>query len=103
MTENTLKQAESRLKKLKSNVNNKIWKYVILKEFIDLFHANRQVLNFIFSSYGAFIYGVLDDSVLLTAEELRAYEENQEMSLEEKLYLLLEMEKLEHKKRGGVV
>ena len=96
MTENPLKQTEKKLEKLKDKVENKVWKYVILKEFIDLFHANRQVLNFIFSSYGAFIYGVLDDSVLLTAEELRAYEKNQEMSLDEKLCLLLEMEGLGH-------
>ncbi|MBP5698183.1 MAG: hypothetical protein J6W96_01480 [Alphaproteobacteria bacterium] len=92
MTENTLKQTENRLKKLKSNVNNKIWKYVILKEFIELFGEDSQVINFISSTYNAVAYGILDDTKLLSKEELNIYGKNQEISLEEKLSLLLEME-----------
>jgi len=93
MAKNPIIEAKKNLAALKKKTDNKIWQYAILREFIDLFGQDKCVLNFISANYGAFAYGVFDDSVLLSKEELALYEEGTEKSLDEELYELLEMSK----------
>ena len=90
MKEDLLKQADDRLKRLKQKTDDKIWQYAILKEFVALFGENKRVLQFIFANFGAGHYGIIDDSVLLSEEELNACEENKEMSPEESMRLLFD-------------
>ena len=90
MREDLLKQADERLKRLKKKTDDKIWQYVILKEFVALFGENRRVLQFIFANFGVGHYGIIDDNVLLSKEELTAYENNQEIPLEESMRLLFD-------------
>ena len=89
---NTLISAENKLHELKVKTDDKIWQYVILREFINLFGENRYVLNFIASTYGASFYGILDDSCLLIPKELEAYEQGVEKTLKDRLCELLDIE-----------
>lgn len=93
MKEDLLKQAEDRIKKLKQKTNDQIWQYVILKEFVVLFGENKRVMQFVFANLDGTYCGVVDDSVLLSKEELAAYENNQEIPLEESMRLLFGMKR----------
>ena len=93
MKEDLLKQADDRIKRLKKKIDDKIWQYVILKEFVALFGENKRVLQFVFANYDLRHYEIIDDSVLLSKEELTAYENNQEIPLEDSLRSLLGLSK----------
>ena len=93
MTNKPIIEAEKNLANLRSKTDIQIWQYAILKEFVDLFSQNNRVLNFISTNYGTLSYGLIDDSVLLSKDELALYEKGKEKSLEEKLFELLEMSK----------
>ena len=56
-----------------------------------MFGENKLVMQFVFANFGGLYCGFVDDSVLLTKEELGAYENNQEIPLEERMRLLLEV------------
>lgn len=89
MPRNSLTQTETALTKIKQATEAKIWQYNILKEFIDLFSNNDAVLNFITQNYTNLHSPLIDDSTLLTPEELAKYENDIKETLEEKLYKLL--------------
>ena len=89
MTKNTLISVENKLHELKGKTDDKIWQYVVLREFIDLFSENNQVIRFIASEYGRLNCFVVDDSALLKSDELATYERGEEKTLEEKLFGLL--------------
>ena len=91
MAKTPIIKAEENLAALKKTTDNKIWQYVILKEFIDLFGQDKRVLNFVATNYGTSFYGLIDDSISMTKEELELYAKNQEITLEEKLQQVLEM------------
>ena len=93
MAKNPITKAEENLAELKNKTDIKIWQYAILKEFIGLFNQNERVLNFISTHYGNLSYGLIDDSVLLSKDELALYEKGHEKNLEQELFELLEMTK----------
>ena len=91
MVKNSIKEAELKLSALKKETDNKIWQCIIIKEMVNLFNENRRVLEFIMANYGAPFYGIMDDRFSLSKEELEAYEQNRELSLDEQLCYFFDM------------
>ena len=93
MPNKTISKANQKLIELKRQTPHQQWQFIILKEFIDLFKENKEVLDFINTNYINSSYNILDDNVLLSPEELAQYETNQDNSLETKIHQLLSIKK----------
>ena len=91
MTKNNTRKAEKELLQLKRETTEKIWQYMILKEFIILFSQNNNVLNFIYPNFYAEKIGLVDDRIPITKKQLALYERGKEPSLKESLYQLLDI------------